>query len=277
MTQVSHTITDLPQNDIAFESGVSQNLRVLSKQLRELVKNAEKIQSEEFQVFKHELSRKLLWLRPSVNRISAISCCEKTPQLGFSGVTSGKLQEILETQLSPPGRKTPEKKLQSWLIRQALESGGRVKALDRVLVGQWWFVSDEIALNTASRKKLVADLLLVRVDAEGQATLVNAELKSERSMKTFTQVIDFRAALDDPALQNGWKTFANIMTGNRFQWRPFQETNGVVIWPAVGKNPSKAWANTKRKNYERVDVIGYRYDPATSEYTLGIENLAENA
>jgi len=274
MTRASQTVTGLPHNEIDFKSEVSQSLPALLEQLEKLVKNAEDIRSEPFQVFKDRLSSKLLWLRPSVNRISAISCCGKTPQLGFSGIKLGKLQEILETQLSPPRRKTPEKQLQSWLIRQALASGGRLKALDDVLGGEWWFVSDEIALTTASKIKLVADLLLVRVDAGELASLVNFELKSKRAMETFEQVISFRAALEHPRLQEGWKRFAEIMTRKSFQWHPSRETHGVVIWPAVGKgkNPSKSLAHAKRTKYERVDVIGY-LDPEISEYTLEIERL----
>jgi hypothetical protein len=254
MTQVDHTLTDLP----------------LSEQLQKLVKNAEKIRSKPFQVFKEELSRKLLWLRPSVNGISAISCCDKTPQLGFTKISISKLGKIMEKQLSQPGKKTPEKQLQSWLIQRALKSDGRLKMLDDVLGGQYWFVSDEIALKTAS-EKVVADLLLVRIDSDGLASLVNAELKSNRVMETFRQVISFRRALELPDLQKDWKTFAEVMTGEKFRWHPSQETRGVVIWPAVGKNPINALANEKRKDYARVDVIGYRCDPEIKEYTLDFE------
>ena len=116
MTQVDDTLTDLS----------------LPKQLQKLVKNAEKIRSEQFQEFKDELSSKLLWLRPSVNGISAISCCEKTPQRGFTNISIRNLREKMEKQLFPPGRSTPEKQLQSWLIQSSLISGGRLKVLDDV-------------------------------------------------------------------------------------------------------------------------------------------------
>lgn len=247
---------------------------LLSEQLQKLIRNAEMIRSEQFQAFKGELSRNLLCLRPSVGGISAISCCAETPQLGFPNISIRKLQTIMKNPLPPPGRKTPEKKLQSWLIQNALKSGGRLKVLDDVLGGQYWFVSDEIALATASKTKVVADLLLVRVDAEGLACLVNAELKSDRLMETFRQVIRFRAALENPELQKDWKTFAEVMTGQLFQWHPSHETNGVVIWPAVGKNPMKPLANEKRKNYTRVAVVGYR---EIDDYTLEFEPLAEQA
>jgi hypothetical protein len=243
MTQVEDALTDLS----------------LPEQLQKLVKNAEKIRSEQFQEFKAELSGKLLWLRPSVNGISAISCCEQTPQRGFTKISIRNLREKMEKPLMPPGRKTPEKQLQSWLIQSALISGGRLKVLDDVLGGEFWLISDEIALKTVS-EKLVADLLLVRV-AEGLASLVNVELKSARSMETFRQVICFRKVLENPALREDWKTFAEVMTGKSFRWHQSQETRGIVIWPVVGKNAARALANEKRKDFPRVDVIGYQEIP----------------
>ena len=148
--------------------------------------------------------------------------------------------------------------------------------LDDILGGQYWFVSDEIAIKAASIK-VVADLLLVRVDAEGLASLVGAELKSDRAMQTFKQVVCFRAALENPGLQKDWKEFAEVMTGKRFQWHPSHETRGVVIWPAVGGNQKNALANEKRKDYARVDVIGYRAVPGEiNNYTLKVEKLTEN-
>jgi len=79
--------------------------------------------------------------------------------------------------------------------------------------------------------------------------------------KPFKQVVCFRAALENPGLQKDWKEFAEVMTGKRFQWHPSHETCGVVIWPAVGGNQKNALANEKRKDYARVDVIGYRAVP----------------
>jgi hypothetical protein len=270
MTQVSNILTEVPKTMDDIESEISQSLQVLSEQLQRLVKNAEKIRSEQFHEFKDELSRKLLWLRPSVGGISAISCCAGTPQRGITNISISNIGRNMEKQLSQPGRKTPEKQLQSWLIQSALKSDGRLTLLDDLLGGQYWFVSDEIALTTASKRKVVADLLLVRVDAEGLACLVNAELKTGRLMETFRQVIRFRAALEHPGLQDSWKTFAEVMTGEKFRWHPSHETRGVVIWPAVGEKPMNALANEKRKDYARMDVIGYGEE---IKYTLKIERL----
>jgi hypothetical protein len=255
------------------ESDISESLQMLSEQLWKLVKNAEIVRTEPFQRFKDELSRELLWLRPSVSGISAISCHGETPQLGFKISIRDLERKIKEKRLSKPARPTPEKQLQSWLIQKALKSGGRLRLLDEILGGQYWFVSDELAIKTSS-KKMVADLLLVKVDAEGLACLVNAELKSGRVMETFKQVICFRAALEHPDLQVIWRRFAEIMTGETFQWQQSQETRGVVVWPARN-NPISALANKKRKDYERVDLIGYQEIKGINEYTLECEKVAE--
>ncbi len=254
------------------DNEISQSLQVLREQLQKLVKNADKIRTAS-QGIKDGLSRKLLCLRPSVGGISAISCCEQTPQLGFPNISIDKLEKTMEKQLPGPGRPTPEKHLQSWFIRSALD-GRRLEALEDVLGGQYWFVSDEIAIETAAKetaakKKVVADLLLVRVDPEGLASLVNAELKSKRTMETFKQVTCFRAVLEHPGLQADWRNFAKIMTGETFRWHPSQDTRGIVIWPVV-KKPMNALANKKRKDYARVDVIGYRVKE-TNDYTLEFE------
>ena len=194
-----------------------------------------------------------------------------TPQLGFSNILSHKLEAILEKQLKPPERETPEKQLQSWLIHRALESGGRLTALGEALGnGEYWFVLDEIALRTASNQKLVADMLTVRVHQD-KASLVNVELKSSRQMETFQQVVSFRAVLEHPNLQPVWKRFAEVMIGAEFQWDPSPLTNGLVIWPARKHSAKKALADEKRKVYERVDVVGYRETP----YRLELEQTEQ--
>jgi hypothetical protein len=254
-----------------LKSEGSQNSYKMSEQLKGLIQNAEAIQSPKFQKFKDELSSKLLWLRPSVNGISAISYCAETPQRGFSKISISNLGRKMEQQLSPPGRPTPEKQLQSWLIQSALKAGGNLKLLDDLLGGTHWFVSDEIAIRTAS-DKVVADLLLVRV-VEGLASLVNVELKSNRAMETFRQVICFRAVLEHPELQASWRTFAEVMTDKKFRWHSSKDTRGIVVWRKLkDKNRMNVLANTKREKYPRVEVIGYEaVEGELNNYALTLE------
>jgi hypothetical protein len=115
---------------------------------------------------------------------------------------------------------------------------------------------------------------MVRVDAEGRASLVNAELKSNRAMETFRQVVCFREALEHPDLQESWRKFAEVMTGKNFRWHPSKDTRGLVIWPAIGEKPTRALANKKRKDYARVEVIGYKEVSGTiNSYKLELEEL----
>jgi hypothetical protein len=254
-----------PENDI------SQYVKVLSYQLRQLLKSAEMIQAEPFHPFKDRLSRDMLRLRSSAGGFSLVSYNPRTPQRGVSGLRSvhaleRALDNLLKNQLQRPGRETPEKELQSWLIREAAKHDGKVMPLNDVLGGDYWFVSDEIALSAS--RKAVADLLLVKVDAENVAQLVNVELKTERAMETFEQVILFRHVLEHAELQEMWKQFAEIMTRKKFKWQGGQQTWGIVVWPR-SKNPELARANDKAKIFERVDVIGYH-----PNYTFERESIA---
>lgn len=242
-----------------LKSETSQNAKTLSGQLKKLVGNAERIQTE-FSQSKSKLSPKLLWLRPSVDSISLVSCNIETPQKGYSKIHSVRdLDQKLKQTLKKPGRPTPEKKLQSWLIREALEHKGRVKPLEEVLGGgcEYWFVSDEIAIKVNSSRKVVADLLLVKVDTKGVAQLVNVELKYQRAMEAFKQVRLFRDVLELPELQELWRQFAEKMTGKQFQWEQSRDTHGIVVWPK-SEDPARALANDKTQNYKRVDLVGFQ-------------------
>jgi hypothetical protein len=135
---------------------------------------------------------------------------------------------------------------------------------------RFWFVSDEIAISDpATKKKFVADMLLVRVDSDNLAQLVNVELKYNRSMKTFDQVQTFRKILENLELYEAWQRFSEIMTGQSFRWRPLQEkTYGLVIWPKAN-DPLTALANKKRSDHERIGLLGFQ--KTETGYMLHVE------
>lgn len=213
-----------------------------------------------------------LRLRPSVGSFSLVSCAADKPQAGHPSLRSEvDLKTKLKETIQPPKREVPEKKLQSWLIRQARSEGGQIKPISDLFLGdRFWFVSDEIALSDpATKKKFVADMLLVRVDSENLAQLVNVELKYDRSMKTFEQVKTFREILENSELHAAWQRFAEIMTGQSFRWRPSQEkTYGLVVWPKTN-DLSKALANKKRGDYERIGLLGFQ--KTETGYILNVE------
>jgi predicted DNA-binding ribbon-helix-helix protein len=212
-----------------------------------------------------------LRLRPSVGSFSLVSCADETPQAGHPDLRSEvDLKRWLKEAIQPPKREVPEKKLQSWLIQQARSDGGQIGDISALLDDQFWFVSDEIAINDpATKKKFVADMLLVRVDSDNLAQLVNVELKYDRSMKTFEQVKTFRKVLENLELYAAWQRFSEVMTGQSFRWRPLQEkTYGLVIWPKAN-DPLTARANKNRSDHERIGLLGFQ--KTETGYMLHVE------
>ena len=263
-----------------LETLIAENVKLISVNLEQLVENAElarSLQNEVFEVgppiqlFKDELSRKLQRLRPSIGRISLVSFHPAFPQMGpyeyrstISDAT--RLRRALITTVSEPGREVPEKRLQSWFIREAAANGQMLKPLNDILGGEYWFVSDELAIEVNKSNKVVADLLLVKVE-NGRAQLVNVELKSARARtKVFDQVLEFRDAIEHEDLVEFWRTFAEAMTGREFSWDKSLKTRGIVVWPA-SKRPKKA------EIIERIDEVWYtpiRDGKRPSGYTLAL-------
>ena len=267
---------------------IAENVKPLSVKLEQLVESAELAQSLQkeifeagppIQLFKDELSRKQQRLRPSIGRISLVSFHPKSPQMGPNNYHSrisnaASLRRAVKTEVLEPGRKVPEKRLQSWLIREAWANGQIMKSLNDVLGGEYWFVSDELAIKINESNKVVADLLLVKVD-NGLAKLVNVELKSERARKeVFNQVIDFRDVIEHETLFRFWRQFAETMTCHAFRWDESPQTHGIVVWPK-SENPKAA------QNSEHAALVEYLPDGENrgdgeypSNYTLNLPAIA---
>lgn len=243
---------------------IGENVKSLIIELGKLVENAvaaQKLAEETFeagppiQLFKHELSRKYQRLRPSIGRISLVSFHPHFPQMGpyqyrWTISDASRLRKALVSEVLEPGREVPEKRLQSWLIREAAINGHVLRPLNEVLGGEYWFVSDELAIKVGKSNKVVADMLLVRVE-DGRAQLVNVELKSKRSRsEVFEQVISFREVIEHESLVKLWRQFAEAMTGRNFSWDDSLFTRGIVLWPG-SKKPKKAQMT------ERVDEVWY--------------------
>ncbi|MDR3413471.1 MAG: hypothetical protein P4L87_21370 [Formivibrio sp.] len=248
-------------------------IETIATKLDELNKQAKLIKRFENK-YKDKFANDLR-LRPSVGSFSLVSCADKTSQSGWSKLGSENgLNRAFGKAIQRQRRNVPEKKLQSWLIREARKGARKIQSISELLGDQFWFVSDEIAISDpVTKKKFVADMLLVRVDNKNLAQLVNVELKYQRSMDTFRQVIKFREVLENPRLRRAWQHFAEIMTGRTFQWHlPQKNTYGLVIWPTAD-NPSRALANKKRADYERIGVLGFmRKGPkAQKRYVFKIE------
>jgi hypothetical protein len=245
----------------------------LADQLSRLRKNAELLMSDQIAQLKREYealySSQELRLRPSVGSFSLVSCADDAPQRGFSGLKSVAhlkggliaLQNMPEA-LKNTGRGTPEKKLQSWLLRSTLSAARELTALPKNAGDRYWLVSDEVALTTQSneneKRRIVADMLLVKENAEGAAQLVSVELKSLRTMDTFTQVEKFRLLLERDDLKAHWQAFAETMLTRQFRWHEPWASHGVVVWPALRSGVSARESTQRRISaYSGLDVIGY--------------------
>jgi len=252
-------------------------MSMLTTQLEKLLTNARRIRSDEFQVVVQEyralFDRYVFRLRPSVGSISLVSCASWTPQLGFSNMNSGsELRATLSAlkegsvNLKAPDRPTPEKSVQSWLIAQSMANGSRVEAIERAISDghSYWFVSDEIALTASEGTegsksvRVVADLLMIRTDENGDSELVNVELKSQRTTQTHDQTRTFWQFMGANEVTL-WREFADVMLGGpKRNWKTASMSRGIVVWPA-STNPSKttAQAIARYKSEENIDTICY--------------------
>jgi hypothetical protein len=225
------------------------------------------------------IDRLYLRLRPSVGSFSLVSCSQTTPQIGRANLRhADDLKRELEDlqagrrTLNGPGRRTPEKALQSWLISTALATG-EVGAISTALQdgNRYWLVSDEIALQDSS-DKFVADMLLVKETPQGAAHLVNVELKYERSMQTFAQVLKFREVLEKEDLICAWRKFAETMIGKKFNWGRSPQSSGLVIWPGLpAGRPTPSATINKMRDYDRIATLGYY------PFLLALEQAEGNA
>lgn len=240
----------------------------LTAQLAGLIAHATLVQQLHDEIAGHPL----LWLRPSANSFSLISCANDTPQGGTGGLhTIHELQNALQIVLPLPNRNVPEARLQSWLIRNALATPGRTMTpVSNALGGMFYFVSDEICLMDENGVAIRADLLLVHVDLAGLARLVSVELKIKRTMSGFAQAVAFQALLARPELSLQWRQFATIMTGQAFNWNQAPQPRALVIWPQ-SPNPVLARAAQARLQYPGVDALGYLGPVPNGGYMLEIE------
>ena len=264
-------------------------MNLLNSQLEQLIENARRIKTPEFvraiedhsDLFKYYRFR----LRPSVSSMSLVSCSHWTPQLGFSGITNAtalrnKLESLKQDKISldRPGRETPEKALQSWLISQAIANGQKLASIDAALNDghSYRFVTDEISLKisddpqqSGSGNRVVADLLLIRTNGQGESEIVNAELKSQRSTETFEQIDHFWKFMGKDQL-NLWREFIGIMLGNdELRWKDVNAPRGIVVWPAplgsASKQTRELVAKHKANDIATICYNGPLYEFATEQ------------
>lgn len=170
-----------------------------------------------------------LHLRPSSTGIRLVDLSPDRPQLNRGRVGDPRrleaqfAQRLADPVKAGPGRTTPEKVLQSWLLLDAYRHDSTMHALSPELR----FVTDEQNLPDEDKAK-VCDLLALRTTAAGQVPVV-IELKTEREMTRLIEQLAFADLVDAHAraferLCSALRGAEVSFTGSCERW---------LVWPAA--------------------------------------------
>jgi hypothetical protein len=157
------------------------------------------------------------------------------------------------------GRVTGEKKLQSWLIRDAYTHGRRLDSINKASAKtndpvELVFITDEISLPTDTGK-IVCDILALRVDG-GRSTPVLLELKTDRMLgRLVEQVVDYAKLIEEHT-----ELFAELYGALLGHDVTFDgSTEKWIVWPQAGADSDPREAELREKG---IRVVGYREDGA---------------
>jgi hypothetical protein len=190
--------------------------------------------------------------RASINSISMISISNDKPELGIKCNAkkyklSTNLKNIIEEDISKvksiktPLRPTPEKELQSWIIKYALNNNHSLPFDPDIK-----FITSELAIQSESGKKTVADILGYNEVAQ-QIYII--ELKSDRLLKRLIQqVCAFETViLDNPQFFSQLLSIHGFTSDTDF----LKNIKKVIVWP-FGKTSPK-------EELKRESIIEFTY------------------
>lgn len=191
-------------------------------------------------------------LRPSATGIRLVDLHPSRPQLDRGKIersegAAAKLRQLLDAVPgAPPGRPTPEKCLQSWLIAAAYRSAGKLAPLSNELT----FVTDE-QVFIQGNTKAVCDLLAIRRTKLGYAPAV-IELKSKREMKRLVEQLTVAAHAIDSHRERFSSVFSAILARDVLLVDPCERW---MVWPA---SEDAADPRTDELARQGIVVKGYR-------------------
>ncbi|MEI6949806.1 hypothetical protein V9K67_21645 [Paraflavisolibacter sp. H34] len=183
--------------------------------------------------YRHQLAGHPARFRASLGSISFVSHHPHTSQLGFKCRYNELLQDPVDMEaylnrlcnMKPPGRPTPEKDLQSWILQYALRQGGLPFDPDIMLF------TDEFAREDATGK-LVADILGFN---SRTGTLVVIELKTVRALRELTRQLDGCAAW----MEGDRDFYRALLLTHSFSWEAPYRIEKVAVWPSAGTSCPK--------------------------------------
>lgn len=206
-----------------------------------------KIAKELNEDLKSELMKKEAHFRANEDSFSLISLNPNTPQLGKSNLkTKGKGIEALYSEefasLKSPKRPTPEKRLQAWIISNALNNNGKLPFDENIK-----FITSELAIKNDIGVRVVNDILGY---CEKDKQICVIELKSKRLMQELiNQVKDF----EDIILKN--QTFFTELLSlyDIKNSNGFQKVKKIIVWPHAETSPKEEFKK------EDVDILEITY------------------
>jgi len=207
-------------------------------------------------------SEQQLHLRPTSSGITLVDLDLSRPQLGRGriGGKTGVRARFIELAAvgpgKPPGRSTPEKRLQSWLLSEAYNNDRAMVSLSSDLL----FVTDEVAMP--GRPGMTCDLLALRTTAAGAVPVV-VELKSERSMSRLLEQLDFADVIDTH--HDGFERLFAAMLGQMVTFAGPCER--WLLWPAAGDH--KVDPRVAELADKGVRVVAYRQRGDSYELWVG--------
>ena len=149
-----------------------------------------------------DAERHRVHVRPTASGLTLVSILHETSQVGEAFTHIDKLIGQLGATYDEPRRKTPEKQLQSALIRNAHANERHLDALEKASERtnepvQLLFVNDELAMSLRDGGRIVCDVLALRVDG-GRSRPVLLELKSSRDLnQLIKQVVGYSTLLEE--------------------------------------------------------------------------------
>ena len=208
-----------------------ERLERIIKSAEEMIPSAKNIQEDEKIQDVH--------FRPTSDGITIVSLNPESPQLGVPCKDIEHIAENLKqlAKISQPGRSTPEKKLQSFLIRDAYNHGGKMACLKESRktdpTVELIFVTDEIFLPVGESKRgRGCDLLAVRNTNAGPVPVL-LELKSERKKKELVEQVETYSRLVNEHADRFGKLYSELLGRSIKFAGPCEKW---IVWPEI---PSK--------------------------------------
>lgn len=208
--------------------------------------------------------------RPSSSGVSMIGLLPNAPQLGMEPVQN--LDRVVRDfemlfarhcERLAPGRDTPEKALQSFLIRDAYSRGRHMYAIRRASADavDLIFVTDEISLPTDTGERK-CDLLAVRRDG-ARCVPVLIELKSRRAQKELVEQVTAYARLIDEHAGLFAELYSALLGEPVVLDVP---TEKWIVWPKarMGRDPREAELGALG-----IRVVGYEEIAGSYSFIVG--------